>query len=108
MPLRTKNSAPSQVSVGRHESEQQYQPNAGSLRREIYNFTFPGAPADLMNEFRYYHGETMEAFEAAEKNGRAEDMRKDLCALFERLNTRQREGVSSIPAAFLRVTVTVP
>jgi SAM-dependent methyltransferase len=82
--------------------------NHVSLRREIYNFTFPGAPADLMNEFRYYHGETMEAFEAAEKNGRAEDIRKDLCALFERLNTSQREGVSSIPAAFLRVTVTVP
>ena len=61
-----------------------------------------------MNEFRYYHGETMEAFEAAEKNGRAEDIRKDLCALFERLNTSQRKGVSSIPAAFLRVTVTVP
>jgi len=82
--------------------------NHVSLRREIYNFTFPGAPADLMNEFRYYHGETMEAFEAAEKNGRAEDIRKDLCALFERLNTSQRKGVSSIPAAFLRVTVTVP
>jgi hypothetical protein len=35
-------------------------------------------------------------------------MRKDLCALFERLNTSQSEGVSSIPAAFLLVTVTVP
>jgi SAM-dependent methyltransferase len=82
--------------------------NHVSLRREIYNFTFPGAPAVLMNEFQCYHGETIEAFEAAERNGRAEDMRKDLCALFERLNTSRHEGVSSIPAAFLRVTVTVP
>ena len=50
----------------------------------------------------------MDAFDVAEKNGRAEDMRKDLCALFERLNTSQREGFSLIPAAFLRVSVTVP
>jgi SAM-dependent methyltransferase len=77
-------------------------------RREMYDFTFPGAPADLMNEFRTYHGETMEAFEVAEKNGRAEAMRRDLCALFERLNASQHEGFTSISAAFLRVTVTVP
>jgi hypothetical protein len=41
--------------------------NYVSFGRETYKFAFPGAPADLMNEFRYYHGETMEAFEAAEK-----------------------------------------
>jgi hypothetical protein len=35
-------------------------------------------------------------------------MRKDMCALFERLITSQRQDVTSIPAAFLRVTVTVP
>jgi SAM-dependent methyltransferase len=78
-----------------------------SFRQEMYDFTFPGTPADLMNEFRYYHGETIEAFEIAEKNGRAEDMRKELCDLFESLNTSTREGFTSIPAAFLRVTVTV-
>jgi SAM-dependent methyltransferase len=83
------------------------QRNDVSFHREMYDFTFPGAPADLMNEFRYYHGETMEAFEVAEKNGRAEDMRKEFCALFEGLNTSKREGFTSIPAAFLRVTVTV-
>jgi SAM-dependent methyltransferase len=79
-----------------------------SFHREIYNFNFSGPPAELMNEFRYYHGETMEAFEVAERNGRAEDLRKELCELFESLNISQRGNVTSIPAAFLRVTVAVP
>ena len=78
-----------------------------SFRREMYNFTFPAAPGELMNEFRCYHGETMEAFEAAEKNGRADDLRKELVTLFELLNTSPRKDATFIPAAFLRVTVDV-
>jgi hypothetical protein len=45
----------------------------------------------------------MNAFEAAEKNGRADDLRKELDALFESQNTRK--DATSIPATFLRVTV---
>jgi hypothetical protein len=49
----------------------------------------------------------MNAFEAAEKNGRARDLRKELDTLFESQNTSTRKDTTSIPATFLRVTVTV-
>jgi SAM-dependent methyltransferase len=78
-----------------------------SFLRETYAFNFPAAPAELADEFRRYHGETMEAFEAAEKNGRANDLRKELVALFESQNISRRKDASLIPATFLRVTVTV-
>ena len=50
---------------------------------------------------------TMNAFEAAEKNGGAAKLRKDLDALFESQNTSSRKDATSIPATFLRVTVAV-
>ena len=47
----------------------------------------------------------MNAFEAAEKNGRGADLQKELEELFNRQN--KGTGVTSIPATFLRVTVAV-
>jgi hypothetical protein len=47
----------------------------------------------------------MNAFEAAEKNGRAADLQKELGELFNRQNQRPRKDATSIPATFLRVTV---
>jgi ubiquinone/menaquinone biosynthesis C-methylase UbiE len=78
-----------------------------SFLREKYNFNFPAAPAKLVDEFRRYHGDTMNAFEAAEKNGRADDLKKELEALFESQNTSGREDATLIPTTFLRVTVAV-
>ena len=54
-----------------------------------------------------YYGPTMNAFEAAEKNGRAADLQKELEALFDSQNTEPEQGTTSIPATFLRVTVGV-
>ncbi|HLK38964.1 MAG TPA: hypothetical protein VKU41_19520 [Polyangiaceae bacterium] len=48
----------------------------------------------------------MNAFEAAEKDGRQEELAKELDDLFERHNTTGKRDVTSIPATFLRVTVT--
>jgi hypothetical protein len=70
--------------------------------QEKYTFSFPAAPAELADEFRRYHGETMDAFEAAEKNGRADDLRKESVALFESQNTSPRQDATLIPATFLR------
>jgi hypothetical protein len=47
----------------------------------------------------------MNAFEAAEKNGRAGDLQKELEALFDRQNRSPSKDATSIPATFLRVTV---
>ena len=49
----------------------------------------------------------MNAFEAAEENGRAKDLQKDLEALFESQNKSRSKDSTSIPASFLRVTVEV-
>src|SRR5438034_6120105 len=51
--------------------------------RDTYTFNYPNPPAELVAAFRSYYGPTMNAFEAAEKNGRATDLQKELVALFE-------------------------
>ena len=72
--------------------------------KDSYTFNYPGTPSEFVAEFRKYYGPTMNAFDAAEKNGRAADLQKELEALFESQN--KGAGATSIPAAFLRVTVT--
>jgi hypothetical protein len=49
----------------------------------------------------------MNAFDAAEKNGRAADLQKELETLFERQNKSTNKQATSIPATYLRVTVFV-
>jgi SAM-dependent methyltransferase len=78
-----------------------------SFVKDTYKFNFPSPPSELVDAFRRYYGPTMNAFEAADKAGRADDLRRELEALFESQNTSQRKDVTSIPATFLRVTVAV-
>jgi SAM-dependent methyltransferase len=76
-----------------------------SFVRDTYTFNFPGAPSELVSAFRKYYGPTMGAFEAAEENGRAADLQKELDALFNSQNKSPNKDATSIPATFLRVTV---
>ncbi|HZE95717.1 MAG TPA: class I SAM-dependent methyltransferase [Planctomycetota bacterium] len=76
-----------------------------SFIRDTYAFHFPAAPSELVAAFRAYYGPTMNAFEAAEKNGRAADLARELDALFNAQNKSPRKDATSIPATFLRVTV---
>jgi SAM-dependent methyltransferase len=78
-----------------------------AFERDTYRFNFAGAPTGLVDAFQHYYSPTMNAFEAAEKNGRARDLRKELDTLFESQNTSPRKDATSIPATFLRVTVAV-
>jgi len=78
-----------------------------SFVRDTYAFNFPGPPSELVDEFRKYYGPTMNAFEAAEKNGRAGDLQKELEVLFNSQNQSASKAATSIPATFLRVTVAV-
>ena len=78
-----------------------------SFSRDTFTFNFPNTPAVLVDEFRKYYGPTMNAFEAAEKNGRAADLQKELEDLFNGQNKSPGENSTSIPATFLRVTVTL-
>jgi SAM-dependent methyltransferase len=78
-----------------------------SFRRENCIFNFPGRPSEFVDIFRRFYGPTMNAFEAAEKNGRPEDLTKELITLFETQNVSTSDNVTNIAANFLRVTVAV-
>ncbi|MDF0673968.1 MAG: class I SAM-dependent methyltransferase [Nitrospira sp.] len=75
--------------------------------RDTYTFNYPGTPAAFVDTFRRYYGPTMNAFDAAEKNGRAADLQRELETLFENQNQSTNKQVTSVPATFLRVTVFV-
>ena len=57
--------------------------------------------------FRTYYGPTMNAFAAADADGRTEDLQQELAALFTSQNTSQDPDTTSIPATYLQVSVTV-
>ena len=75
--------------------------------RDTFTFNSPKSPAALVDDFRRYYGPTMNAFDAAEKNGRAADLQNELEALFNRENKSPNKNATSIPATFLRVSVEV-
>jgi ubiquinone/menaquinone biosynthesis C-methylase UbiE len=74
-----------------------------SFARDTFTFNFPGPPAAFVDAFRRYYGPTMNAFEAADKKGKAATLQKELEELFNSQNKSQ--AATSIPATFLRVTV---
>jgi SAM-dependent methyltransferase len=78
-----------------------------SFARDTFIFNSPGAASGFVDEFRKYYGPTMNAFAAAEKNGRATELQKELEALFASQNQSEDKAKTSIPATFLRVTVSV-
>jgi len=78
-----------------------------SFVKDTFRFNSPGTPSELLGTFRKYYGPTMNAFEAAEKNGRAGDLQNELEVLFNSQNKSPRNDATSIPATFLRVTVCV-
>ena len=77
-----------------------------SFEKDTYTFNFPGPPSEFLAEFKAYYGPTMNAFEAAAANGREAELQSELEALFNSQNASGSEGATSIPATFLRVTVT--
>ena len=74
--------------------------------RDTYVFDFAGTPKEFVGVFRQYYGPTMNAFAAAESNGRATELQSELEALFEAQNTHAAPARTVIPATFMRVTVT--
>jgi len=76
-----------------------------AFARDTYTFSFAGTPSEFVDAFRRFYGPTMNAFDAAEKNGRAEELKGELEALFTSQNQSTKSGSTVIPATFLRVTV---
>jgi ubiquinone/menaquinone biosynthesis C-methylase UbiE len=76
-----------------------------SFVKETYTFNAPYSPSELVETFKNYYGPTMNAFEAAQKNGKALELQRELEQLFNSQNRSADPNKTSIPATFLRVTV---
>ena len=76
-----------------------------TFERDTFTFETQNSPAELVNLFKIYYGPTMNAFEAAEKNGKDKDLEKELIDLFNSQNKSGNKNTTSIPATFLKVTV---
>lgn len=76
------------------------------FERDTFTFNASYAPSDFVMMFKNYYGPTMNAFEAAESNGKASELQRELEELFKSQNKGNGNTIS-IPATFLRVTVNV-
>jgi ubiquinone/menaquinone biosynthesis C-methylase UbiE len=78
-----------------------------SLEKDTFYFMSPDkSPAQFIDTWRRYYGPIMNAFEAAEKNGKVEDLHRQLVDLANAQN-KSANGGTSIPATFLRVSVSL-
>ena len=84
------------------------EPEKISMFRDTYYFHIVGQESGARSSSCSggVYGPTMNAFEAAEQNGKAEELHGQLLELAERQN-RSSNGGTLIPATFLRVTVAV-
>ena len=78
-----------------------------ACERATWTFRTSGPPSELLDIFRLYYGPTMNAYEAAAKDGRADQLQAELTDLFEAQN-RASDGSTEILATFLKVTVSTP
>ncbi|UKJ06929.1 class I SAM-dependent methyltransferase [Solitalea lacus] len=78
-----------------------------SFSRETFTFSAPFSTDEFVSRFKNYYGPTMNAFEAAGKNGKASDLQHELEQLFKSQNQSKTENATTIPATFLKVTVNV-
>jgi ubiquinone/menaquinone biosynthesis C-methylase UbiE len=78
-----------------------------TFAKKPYAFEYPGTPSAFLNTFRNFYGPTMNAFEAAERSGRANELQNELQVLFNSQNTSAGDNTTTIPATYLAVTVKV-
>jgi len=76
-----------------------------SFSRETFTFRADYAPSVFVNNFKTYYGPTMNAFEAAAKNDKADALQQELETLFNSQNKSGNANSTSIPATYLKVTV---
>jgi ubiquinone/menaquinone biosynthesis C-methylase UbiE len=77
-----------------------------SFERDTFTFRAPYSPARFVAKFKDYYGPTMNAFEAAAKDGKEQALQEELESLFAAQN-QASDGSTNIPATYLRVTVNV-
>ncbi|GEO03849.1 hypothetical protein AAE02nite_15130 [Adhaeribacter aerolatus] len=76
-----------------------------SFVKDTFTFIADYSPTEFFSKFKNYYGPTMNAFEAAEKNGKDSELQQELEELFNSKNESTTANTTSIPATYLRVTV---
>jgi ubiquinone/menaquinone biosynthesis C-methylase UbiE len=78
-----------------------------SLTKDTFHFASDDrGPAEVIEAFRRYYGPTMNAYDAAEKSGKVDELHTQLVDLAKSQN-KSANGGTLIPATFLRVSVSV-
>jgi ubiquinone/menaquinone biosynthesis C-methylase UbiE len=78
-----------------------------SMLRDTYYFASPEkSPAQFIELFERFYGPTMNAVEAAQKNGKAKELHTQLVELANSQN-KSKDAGTFIPATFMRVTVSL-
>lgn len=73
--------------------------------KDTYTFRAAFPPEEFTHRFQHYYGPTMNAFDAAAKNGKALELQRELEELCRSHNQSGNDSTLSIPATYLRVTV---
>ena len=78
-----------------------------SMVQDTYYFASPDkSPTQMIEAFETFYGPTMNALEAARKDGKAEEFHNQLVELANSQN-KSKDAGTFIPATFMRVTVSV-
>ena len=78
-----------------------------SMVKDTYYFALSDkSPAQFIELFEKYYGPTMNAVEAAQKNGKAHELHEELVNLADSQN-KSKDAGTFIPATFMRVTVSL-
>lgn len=75
------------------------------FERKDFVFQADFSTEEFLKRFKNYYGPTMNAFEAAEKEGKADALENELLELFKNQNQAPDKNKLFIPATFLLVTV---
>ena len=73
--------------------------------KDTFTFIAPFSPTEYVSMFKNFYGPTMNAFDAAEKNGKTTDLEQELITLFNSQNKAELSDTCVIHATYLRVTV---
>jgi hypothetical protein len=78
-----------------------------SMTKDMFYFASPDQSSERFIElFREFYGPTMNAYDAALKNGNVDELHRQLVDLGNSQN-KSKNAVTLIPATFMRVTVSV-
>ena len=80
--------------------------NICMLKDTFYFASADKSPAEFIQLFRDFYGPTMNAYDAARKNGKEQELHNRLLELAHTQN-KSRDAGTFIPATFMRVTITL-